>query len=47
MKTTKAVLKPKYEKLKKKGKLSPLDEQKWLSKIEKLKEQTAKAQRKL
>lgn len=37
----------KYEKLKKKGKLSPLDEQKWLSKIEKLKEQTAKAQRKL
>ncbi|XCF06240.1 hypothetical protein ABI125_16160 [Tamlana crocina] len=37
----------KYEKLKKKGKLSPQDEQKWLSKIEKLKEQTAKAKRKL
>lgn len=37
----------KYEKLKGKGKLSPLDEEKWLKKIEKLKAKQAKAKAKL
>ncbi len=37
----------KYLKLKKKGKLSPEDEAKWLEKIEKLNTNLAKAQRKL
>ncbi|WP_372757367.1 hypothetical protein [Mariniflexile sp.] len=37
----------KYEKLKKKGKLSPNDEAKWLKKIEGLKEDIAKAKKKL
>ncbi|XMO88408.1 hypothetical protein AAFN75_08935 [Algibacter sp. AS12] len=37
----------KYEKLKSKGKLSPVDEEKWLDKIEKYKEASAKAKKKL
>lgn len=37
----------KYEKLNSKGKLSPEDEKKWLDKIEKLKENQAKAEIKL
>ncbi|PWH83610.1 hypothetical protein DIS18_03390 [Algibacter marinivivus] len=37
----------KYEKLKKKGKLSPQDEEKWLEKINKYKEASAKAKKKL
>jgi len=37
----------KYEKLKRKGKLSPNDEEKWLEKIEGLKEDIEKAKRKL
>ncbi|MDO7170945.1 hypothetical protein [Mariniflexile sp. AS56] len=37
----------KYEKLKNKGKLSPNDEAKWLEKIQDLKEDIAKAKRKL
>lgn len=37
----------KYEKLKKKGKLSPQDEEKWLERINKYKEASAKAKKKL
>lgn len=37
----------KYEKLNAKGKLSPVDERKWLDKIEKLTEKVAKAKRRL
>ncbi len=37
----------KYDKLKRKGKLSPVDESKWLEKIEKLTEKVEKAKRKL
>lgn len=37
----------KYERLKRKGKLSPNDEVKWLDKIAKLKEKAAKKKRKL
>ena len=37
----------KYNRLKKKGKLSPEDEEKWLEKIEKLKETQVKAKKKL
>lgn len=37
----------KYEKLKAKGKLSPLDEEKWLKKIDKLKAKAEKAKAKL
>lgn len=37
----------KFEKLKKKGELSPVDEEKWLEKIEKYKEATVKAKKKL
>ena len=37
----------KYGKLKRKGKLSPVDESKWLEKIEKLKEKVEKVKRKL
>ena len=37
----------KYEKLKKKGKLSPVDEVKWLEKIENLTDKVNKAKRKL
>lgn len=42
----KAALK-KYEKLKNKGKLSPVDEQKWLDKIEKLNSNIAKMKKKM
>lgn len=37
----------KYEKLKKKGKLSPIDEEKWLEKIEKLNSKIEKTKAKL
>jgi hypothetical protein len=37
----------KYEKLKKKDKLSPNEEEKWLEKIQDLKEDLEKAKRKL
>jgi outer membrane biosynthesis protein TonB len=37
----------KYEQLKKKGKLSPVDEEKWLDKITKYKEASEKAERQL